>query len=258
MFLFNVQVPSDTWTANKQRYLLGGRKGMFFMFLCSKVVHVDTAWEYHSCWQYDTLSMKVSHSQQKSMILLACAESITLRVSYSQHVALRLLLHAESMTLSVQVESMMILLAHADTLSVLLSMCWKYHTLSAAGWGARCEYQRVLRVSYWQCHTLSMHWEHHSCWEYDTHMLRVSYSQRLTPAATKKTTRGNCQYHILTTLVNSVSTAPPIGLPPKEAKFCHNLNILLVGHQRCRALLQLYFNSSAVGWLVVSWTVVSP
>jgi hypothetical protein len=63
----------------------------------------------------------------------------------------------------------------------------------------------------------------------------------------KKTTIGNTDYCQFTTLVNSASTAPPISLLPKGAKFCHTLNILLVGRQRCRALLRLNFDSSAVG-----------
>jgi hypothetical protein len=53
--------------------------------------------------------------------------------------------------------------------------------------------------------------------------------------------------------------APPNGLPPKEAKFCHTSNILLVGHQCRRALWGLYFNSSEVGHqlLVVGhWSLV--
>jgi hypothetical protein len=66
--------------------------------------------------------------------------------------------------------------------------------------------------------------------EYDTLTLRVSYSQQLTEVATKKTSIGDCQYHRLTTLVNSTSTAVLIDLPPKGAKFCHTSNILLVGH----------------------------
>jgi hypothetical protein len=41
----------------------------------------------------------------------------------------------------------------------------------------------------------------------------------LTAAAIKKTTMSNCQYCEFTTLVNSASTALPIGLPPKEAEF---------------------------------------
>jgi hypothetical protein len=48
----------------------------------------------------------------------------------------------------------------------------------------------------------------------------------LTAAAMKKTTIGNTDDCRLTTLVNSASTAPPIGLPPKGAKFCHTYNRL--------------------------------
>ncbi len=73
----------------------------------------------------------------------------------------------------------------------------------------------------------------------------------LTMAAAKKTTIGdtdNCQ---LMTLVNSASTAPPIGLPPKRAKFCHTSYILLVGRQCRCALLWLYFHSSVAGPLLV-------
>jgi hypothetical protein len=79
----------------------------------------------------------------------------------------------------------------------------------------------------------------------------------LTAAVTKKP-----QSVILTiankiTLVNSTSTALPIGLLPKEAKFCHTSNILLVGRQCRRALLQLYFNSSVSGsWLLVGWSTI--
>jgi hypothetical protein len=40
-------------------------------------------------------------------------------------------------------------------------------------------------------------------------------------------------------IVNSASTAAPIGLPPKMAKFCHTSNRSLLGHQCRRALLQL-------------------
>jgi hypothetical protein len=48
-------------------------------------------------------------------------------------------------------------------------------------------------------------------------------------------------------IVNSASTAAPIGLPPKMAEFCHTSNRSLLGHQCRRALLRLYFNSSATG-----------
>jgi hypothetical protein len=51
----------------------------------------------------------------------------------------------------------------------------------------------------------------------------------LTAAATKKTTISNTDNRRLKTLVNSASTTPPIGLPPKGAKFCHIYNRLLVG-----------------------------
>jgi hypothetical protein len=70
----------------------------------------------------------------------------------------------------------------------------------------------------------------------------------LTAAATKTKPIGDdddCQFTII---VNSTSTAAPIGLPPKMAKFCHTSNRLLLGHQCRHALLRLYFNSSATGW----------
>ncbi len=82
----------------------------------------------------------------------------------------------------------------------------------------------------------------------------------LTAAAKKKTT-GNTDDCQFTTLVNRASTAPLIGLLPEGAEFCYTLYILLVGHQCCRALLQLYFNSSVVGcWLLVTsrWLVDRP
>ncbi len=96
---------------------------------------------------------------------------------------------------------------------------WEHHTLSAARW----EYDTLSAV--WSCYYIFM----------------------LIAAATKKTTIGDTDDCWFTTIVNSVSTAAPIGLPPKMAKFCHTFNRLLVGRWRCRALLQLYFNSSAVG-----------
>jgi hypothetical protein len=73
----------------------------------------------------------------------------------------------------------------------------------------------------------------------------------LRAAATKKTTIGNTDNCQFMTLVNSTLMALLISLPPKGAKFCHTLNILLVGHHRRHALAWLlYFNSSAVGWSV--------
>jgi hypothetical protein len=60
-------------------------------------------------------------------------------------------------------------------------------------------------------------------------------------------------------IVNSASTAALIGLPPKMAEFCHTSNRSLLGRQRPRALLQLYYNSSAVSrWLLVvgCWSLV--
>jgi hypothetical protein len=67
----------------------------------------------------------------------------------------------------------------------------------------------------------------------------------------------DCQFTII---VNSASTAAPIGLPPKMAEFCHTPNRLLLGRQCRRALFRLYFSSSATGrsavggrWSVVGW-----
>jgi hypothetical protein len=76
----------------------------------------------------------------------------------------------------------------------------------------------------------------------------------LSAVATKKTTIGNTDNCWLMTLVNSAETVPLIGLPPKGAKFCHTLNILLVGRWHRCALSRLYFNSSVVGQLV-GWSV---
>jgi hypothetical protein len=69
---------------------------------------------------------------------------------------------------------------------------------------------------------------------------------------------GNTDKYRLTTLFNSASTAPQIGLLPKGAKFCHTLNILVVGHQCRHALSWLYFNASAVGWSLVVGQLVGP
>jgi hypothetical protein len=54
-------------------------------------------------------------------------------------------------------------------------------------------------------------------------------------AATKKNNRQSSG-----SLINNFGQqhlVPPIGLPPKGAKFCHTLNIYLVGCRRRRALL---------------------
>jgi hypothetical protein len=73
----------------------------------------------------------------------------------------------------------------------------------------------------------------------------------------QKTTIGNTGDRQLTTLVNSASTVLPIGLLPKMTMFCHTSNRLLVGRQCRPALWWLYFNSSAVKWLFVCWSVGS-
>ncbi len=95
-------------------------------------------------------------------------------------------------------------------------------------------------------------------------ILSALFGRVITPtaAATKTTTNGNTDDRQFMTIVNSASTAALIGLPPKMAKFCHTSNRLLVGCQRCCALLRLYFNSSAVGrslvvghLLLVGWWV---
>jgi hypothetical protein len=72
----------------------------------------------------------------------------------------------------------------------------------------------------------------------------------------KKTTIGNTDDR-QRTFVDSAVTAPPIGLPPNGAKFCHTSKILLVGHQCCHALRQLYLIPlQSVGcWSFVGWLV---
>jgi hypothetical protein len=45
----------------------------------------------------------------------------------------------------------------------------------------------------------------------------------------KKPKIGDCQYCQYKILINSASTAPLIGLPPKGAEFYHTSNIMLVG-----------------------------
>jgi hypothetical protein len=79
----------------------------------------------------------------------------------------------------------------------------------------------------------------------------------LTAAATKTKPIGNDDDCRFTIIANSASTAAPIGLPPKMAEFCHTPNRLLLGRQCRRALLRLYFNSSATGWSAVGgWRLV--
>jgi hypothetical protein len=83
----------------------------------------------------------------------------------------------------------------------------------------------------------------------------------LTAAATKTKLIGDYDDRQFTIIVNSTSTAALIGLPPKMAEFCHTSNRLLLGCQCRRALLWLYFNSSAVSRLVgrsARWSVVWP
>jgi hypothetical protein len=82
----------------------------------------------------------------------------------------------------------------------------------------------------------------------------LCYYATLTAAATKTKPIGNDDNCRFTIIVNSASTAAPIGLPPKMAEFCHTPNRLLLGRQCRRALLRLYFNSSATGRLV-GWSV---
>ncbi len=69
----------------------------------------------------------------------------------------------------------------------------------------------------------------------------------LTAAATKTKPIGDDDDCRFTIIVNSASTAAPISLPPKMAEFCHTPNRLFLGRQCRRALLRLYFNSSATG-----------
>jgi hypothetical protein len=74
----------------------------------------------------------------------------------------------------------------------------------------------------------------------------------LTAAATKTKPIGDDDDRQFTIIINGASTAVPIGLPLKMAEFCHTPNRLLLGRQCRRALLRLYFNSSATGrWSVV-------
>ncbi len=49
----------------------------------------------------------------------------------------------------------------------------------------------------------------------------------VTAAATKTKPIGDCDDHRFKIIINSVSMAAPIGLPPKMAEFCHTSNRLL-------------------------------
>ncbi len=85
----------------------------------------------------------------------------------------------------------------------------------------------------------------------------LCYYATLTAAATKTKPIGNDDNRQFTIIVNSASTAAPIGLPPKMAEFCHTSNRSLLVRQCRRALLRLYFNSSATGRrsVVGRWSV---
>jgi hypothetical protein len=79
----------------------------------------------------------------------------------------------------------------------------------------------------------------------------LCYYAMLIAAATKTKPIGDDDDRRFTIIVNSASTAASIGLPPKMAEFCHTSNRLLLVLQCRRALLRLYFNSSATGWRLV-------
>ncbi len=94
----------------------------------------------------------------------------------------------------------------------------------------------------------------------------LCYYATLTAAATKTKPIGDDDDRRFMIIVNSASTAVPIGLPPKMTEFCHTSNRSLLVRQCRRALLRLYFSSSATGqqsvvggrWSVVGgrWSVV--
>jgi hypothetical protein len=73
----------------------------------------------------------------------------------------------------------------------------------------------------------------------------LCYYATQTAVATKTKPIGDDDDRQFTIIVNSASTAAPIGLPPKMAEFCHTPNTSLLGRQYRRALLRLYFNSAA-------------
>jgi hypothetical protein len=58
----------------------------------------------------------------------------------------------------------------------------------------------------------------------------LCYYARLTAVPTKTKPIGDNDDHQFMIIINSTSTAAPIGLLPKMAKFCHTSNRLLLGH----------------------------
>ncbi len=135
-------------------------------------------------------------------------------------------LNAQSIILSVHQAESMILSVHAE--SIILSA----PTAGSMILSARAE-SAILPVH-----------------QAKSMIISVPFGCILTPTvivvATKKTIC-NTDVHRFTTLVNSASTVPTIGLPLKGAEFCHTLNIFLVKCWCRCALLQLYFNSSVAG-----------
>ncbi len=121
----------------------------------------------------------------------------------------------------------------------------------------------VLRALYSQ----HQHWEHHTlsatCWEYDTlSAIWSCYYAMLTAVATNTTPIGNYDNPRFTAIIKSASTAAPIGLLPKMAKFCHTSNRLLVRCQcRCALMRLTLIPLWAVGWSVgqlVGWSDGQP
>ncbi len=60
----------------------------------------------------------------------------------------------------------------------------------------------------------------------------LCYYAMLTVAATKTKPIGNCDNCRFTIILNSISMAAPIGLPPKMAEFCHTSNRSLLATLR--------------------------
>jgi hypothetical protein len=61
-------------------------------------------------------------------------------------------------------------------------------------------------------------------------VITLKHATSSAAGSNKKITIGNTDNCQLTTLVNSASMLPLIGLPPKGAKFFHTSNRLLLGH----------------------------